>query len=401
MGRRGTRPRDQRRAGPTVDMVPVNTAGVSRRRALAVMAALGTSRLARADGAARPERAALLLQAETELRRGDTAAAQDDFERAAMMVHAPDAELGTIRAAMQAGQYRRALAFCAHTAGEHLEASEAGAVYAWLLRLGGQRALADRVLAETLGRSRGAPVPTAVQAAFDAAWPAATGVLLDAPHRLAPWPTSIAGQAPLPEATHVAAAGVLLGDGARAVVPQSALAAAAGGRLWVRNGLGETTEAVAVRDAAPALATAGLALLDLRAPLAPGAAGDAPEPFAGSPGHVLRFAPGDGPAWPWLAQGFLGRTDAATGARLLGFDVGDAPGAAVLDGSGRLAGIVGGATAGRPTLWVPVARWSAALGVLVADARPAARTLTAPDAVYEAGLRRPLQLVVEGAAAGG
>jgi len=90
-----------------------------------------------AAAARMPQRVALLARAQAELEHGDASAALDDFERAAMMLHAADAELGLIRAAMQDGQYRRALAFCAHTAGEHVDETDGGVLYAWLLRVGG------------------------------------------------------------------------------------------------------------------------------------------------------------------------------------------------------------------------------------------------------------------------
>ncbi|HEX7687267.1 MAG TPA: hypothetical protein VF453_06155, partial [Burkholderiaceae bacterium] len=108
--------------------------------ALAALLCTGSSALAHDDDPPSPARAALVAHAEDELARGHAAAAMDDFERAGQMQHTPDAEMGLIRAELQDGQYRRALAFCAHTAGEHLEAADGGALYAWLLRMGGQDA---------------------------------------------------------------------------------------------------------------------------------------------------------------------------------------------------------------------------------------------------------------------
>ena len=113
------------------------------------------------------ERAALLDAAEAALARGDTEAALAGFERAAGMLHAPDTEMGLVRSQMQAGQYRRALAFAAHTAGAHLEAPAASALYAWLLRSrrpAGLRAPAARRGGPALGRQRGARCdPTCVR----------------------------------------------------------------------------------------------------------------------------------------------------------------------------------------------------------------------------------------------
>ena len=114
------------------------------------------------------ERAAQLDAAEAALARGDTDAALAGFERAAGMLHAPDTEMGLVRSQMQAGQYRRALAFAAHTAGAHLEAPAASALYAWLLRVGGQEAYARQVLDAAAQRSAGNEVLGATQRAFDA-----------------------------------------------------------------------------------------------------------------------------------------------------------------------------------------------------------------------------------------
>ena len=59
------------------------------------------------------------------------------------MLHAPDTEAAQVRAHMQAGDYRRALAFGAHAASAHRRDWPAGtALYAWLLQAGGQAAAA-------------------------------------------------------------------------------------------------------------------------------------------------------------------------------------------------------------------------------------------------------------------
>ena len=351
-------------------------------------------------------RAESLTRAESMLERGDATGALDEFERAAMMLHAPDAEMGLIRAALQDGQFRRALAFAAHTAGGHLEATDASALYAWLLRISGQPALADRVLAETLARSPGAPVASEVASAFASAsasantLPVATGVLLEPPHRMAPWPAMRAGQAPVPTRARLVSGAVLIGDGTLAVVPAAALSGSARSRLWVRNGLGETTE-VSIEGSNPALESSGIAVLRLAAPLKSGVtqAENLREPFAGAPGYALQFANTSAPAWPWLRQGFFGGTDASTGRRRLGFDAGGgAQGAPVLDAAGRLVGITLGEM-GRPATWLPAATWRSLMSLAsVASANepatpPAARSLAAPDMVYEAGLRIALQVL--------
>ncbi len=338
-----------------------------------------------------PQRVALLARAQGELERGDANAALDDFERAAMMLHASDAELGLVRSAMQDGQYRRALAFCAHTAGEHTDDADGGALYAWLLRIGGQGELATRELARTRAQAPDDPVAAAVEAAFAASPSVAAGVLLAPLHRMAPWPVVLDGQAPPPATARFAGNATLVDDGAAALLPLAAIALAPGARVWVRNGLGQTTPATPDRGDA-ALESRGLARLTLRTPLPVGAsrvaAGRAP--FAGSPGYAVQFAAGSAPAWPTLTQGFLGGPIGASDLRKLGFE--STPGAPVLDAKGALIGVALAPASG-PTTWLPLASsMPASAGVPVP---PAGHALVAPDEIYEAGQRRALQVLVD------
>ena len=342
-----------------------------------------------------PQRVALLVRAQAELERGDASAALDDFERAAMMLHAADAELGLIRAAMQDGQYRRALAFCAHTAGEHDDDADGGALYAWLLRIGGQADQASRTLADARAHAPEDAIAAAVDRAFASSPPVANDLLLQPLHRMAPWPVMLDAQAPPPLSVRFASNAVLVDDGANALVPFASHAAFAHARVWVRDGLGRTTAATV--DASDAtLASHGLARLILRARMSVGAsrAATGRAPFAGSPGYALQFGAGDGPAWPGLTQGFLGNGVGDTDRRRLGFDAGI--GAAVLDAKGALVGIVTATTSGE-------ARWVPLSAVTSADAFPTAATagpvspglaLLAPDEIYEAGLRRVVQVLV-------
>jgi len=361
------------------------------RRASVALAMVGACGALHAHGdeqaaAARlPQRVALLARAQSELERGDASAALDDFERAAMMLHAADAELGLIRAAMQDGQYRRALAFCAHTAGEHVDDADGGALYAWLLRIGGQAGQSARVLADVRAQAPGdALVDAADRALAPASPPVAGGGLLDSSHRMAPWPVMLASQAPPLASARFASNAVLVGDGDAALVPLSALGTST--RLWVRNGLGQTTAAtLVVGDAS--LASRGLARLVLQARMPVGdskaAAGRAP--FAGSPGYAIQFGRGDAPAWPTLTQGFLGGLVRESALRKLGFD--GAPGAAVLDAKGTLVGIAVASADGEAT-WLPLPATapSPATG-------PSGPALVAPDQIYEAGLRRVVQVL--------
>lgn len=343
------------------------------------------------------ERAAQLDAAEAALARGDTEAALAGFERAAGMLHAPDTEMGLVRSQMQAGQYRRALAFAAHTAGAHLEAPAASALYAWLLRIGGQEAYARQVLDAAIKRSAGNEVLSTAQRAFDAGSSLASGALLERPHRMAPQPLPSAGSTPVAPRARALASAVLLGDGRFALANAGDLRTAR--RLWVRNGMGQTTAAVVDRSSADL----GLVLLALDRPL-PGAAqlAVAPrDPFAGSPGFVIDFAASADatPQWPMLHTGFFaGGAAGATRALGIATSAGSA-GAAVFDAGGRWVGIaLPSAADSAGQRWLPLSQLRGLLGdllpaLLAGESASPARV--GADEAYERSLPVVLQVLVE------
>ena len=319
------------------------------------------------SAAASPERLVLLREAEAALASGRTIAAIGALDRAALMLHTGDTEMGLVRAWLQLGDYRRALAFAAHTAGAHRDTPAAAALYVWLLAAGGQTAFAQRVLEETrqrlpddvLLRELATRLQTPPAAAF-----------------VAP-PALMADDQPSPAASaNVVASGVLL-DEHRAVVPLSAIRDVSS--LWVRNGLGRTTAARVERR----IEAHGVAMLGLAAPLDDPRLQLAPrDPFAGSPGFVVAYAPsaGPSPAWPWLYQGFFGAPHRQT----LGIDVpAHTNGAPVLDAAGRWAGMV---VEGR---WVA----GSLLRELVQGDPTADASRIAPDEAYERALRIAVQVV--------
>ncbi len=248
------------------------------------------------------------------------------------------------------------------------------------------------MLAQTRAQAPDDPVAAAVEAAFAASPSVAAGVLLAPPHRMAPWPVAPDGQAPPPATARFAGNATLVDDGAAALLPLAAIDAAPSVRVWVRNGLGQTTPATLDRGDAT-LVSRGLARLSLRTPLPVGASQAAAgrAPFAGSPGYAVQFGAGSEPAWPTLTQGFLGGPIGASDLRKLGF--GSTPGAPVLDAKGALIGIVLAAASGQTT-WLPLA--SSMPSPAGVPAPPAGRALVAPDEIYEAGLRRALQVLIGG-----
>ena len=348
-----------------------------------------------ADDPAMADRAAILRSAEAALARGASAQAVSDFDRAAMMLHSADSEMGLVRAYLQLGEYRRALAFCAHTAGAHLDSAPASALYAWLLRVGGQAAFARRVLDEALLRAPGDAVLSEVAAAFRLPSPLAQGMLLEPPHRMAPRSLEEPGQ-PVPAAdARVVSGAVLIDRGRRALVPLASLPLESSAPLWLRNGLGRTTPA-RLDPAGQPPAALGVAVLLLAVPLEPpqGQALAARDPFAGSPGFVVAYA-GAGrsdAAWPWLHQGFFGGHEGQAGLRRLGIEVpAGLQGAAVFDAAGRLAGITLPNAANR---MLPVSLWKAWAGDSEAIALPQPAQMPADEA-YERALRVGLQLLAD------
>lgn len=338
------------------------------------------------------QRERLLAEGEAQLAAGDAQAAQDSFQRAAMLMHAPDTECSIVRAQMQAGQYRQALAFCAHAALAHRGFAGGVALYAWLLHLGGQSVIAQRLLAEAAERQPDDEAVRIARTQLAAAWPVPQGPLLSAPLRAAPYGHGVA----VDEArSRIAGTATLVQGGQSALVPSATLRGAR--ELRLRNGLGETVRAhVDGTDEATGVAVLRLEqALTLPAELAM----NRRMPFAGSPAAVVEFAPGGdaaGAAWPWLRLGFFGRVP-LTGPRPLGVAMpAGARGGPVFDRAGLLAGLSMPGPDGTDRL-LAVSDWPMASGLPEADAVPGAPAAPV-DAVYEAALRLALQVVVDTAA---
>lgn len=344
------------------------------------------------------ERAALLTKGETALARLDVTGALDAFERAALIVHAADTEIALVRAYMQAGDYRRALAFCAHTAGAHLDEVGGSLLYAWLLHAGGQPAIAQRLLADAQTRLPGNPMVQAVRQQLRSGMPVASDPLLALPTRLAPY----GGMNGLPASARVVGSAVLLHSGTQALLPLGLLPAS--GRLWLRNGLGQLVQARTDQK----FRVPGVALVRLQSRLpAPDdpsvATGDA---FPGSPAFAVEYAatPDAAPAWPVLHTGFLGSASGATGEQLLGLALPAGPrGGPVFNAGGQLIGMAlpGQAGQGSDRL-VRASELRKALGASFSAMPPQAGTSTIPvsarprdavDKIYEASLKSTLQVI--------
>ena len=362
---------------------------MSTRRDLLVAALAGLA--ATAGWGAQAPHLRLIEEGEAQLAAGDAAAALAAFEQAAAMVHEPEVEMGIVRSHMQAGDYRRALAFCAHAAGAHREAPAGTALYAWLLHVGGHAGVAARILAQALSLD---PQDACLLAARDAlaqAWPRALGVLMAPPQRMAPYATSAATEGRAPTAARVAGTAVLAPDGRHAIAPSATLAGAR--QVWLRNGLGQTVAARVEASAEPS----PLALLSLAGALPVQGQMSLREPFAGSPACLVEYADHPQPhaAWPLLRQGYFGRALWAPGDRLLGIETPPGPrGGPVFDAQGRLAGVACPGADRRDRL-IGLGEMQRLWGASQPAAAPAlASNAVEPDVIYETALRVALQVLV-------
>ena len=343
------------------------------------------------------ERAELLKSGETLLAQMQVEGALQAFERAALILHAADTEIALVRTYMQAGDYRRALAFGAHTAGAHLDVVGGSALYAWLLHMGGQPAIAQRLLVETQARMPNHPVVQGVEEQLRSDSPRASGLLLALPTRLAPY----GGGQGLPAKARVRGTAVLVPGGQWALVPLGLVSRS--GAIWLRNGLGQLAQARLGKR----LPAVGLGLLRLQTGLpfdeelvlAP------QDAFPGSVGFAVEYvaAPDAEPAWPVLRTGFLGGVLPDGHGRKLGIGMPSGPrGGPVFDAAGRLAGMAVSAKPGLPDQVLPISQLRQALeqipgrraneawAALPAQGAPAS---AAVDKIYETSLRTSLQVI--------
>ena len=343
------------------------------------------------------ERADMLKKGEAALAALQLEPALLAFERAASILHAADTEIALVRTYMQYGQYRRALAAGAHTAGAHLDVVGGSALYAWLLHVGAQTAVAQRLLTEAQTRMPGNTNLEQVRQQLNGGTPLATGDLLNPPTRLAPYGVTQG----LPAAARVVGSALLLPGGTQALVPLSLLPEGTKrAKLWLRNGLGLLAEGTVVKR----LSAAGVALVKLSQTLpVPDDFWMADkEPFPGSPGYAVEYvtspktAQNAAPAWPVLRLGFLGGMVTPTGtARLLGIDMPSGPrGGPVFDSAGQLIGVALKGKSGAADQLATVSQLQKAIGQPPgASMQKSAPTTFTADRIYENGLKVSLQVI--------
>lgn len=340
------------------------------------------------------ERANLLKKGEAALAALQLEPALLAFERAASILHAADTEIALVRTSMQYGQYRRALAAGAHTAGAHLDVVGGSALYAWLLHMGAQTVVAQRLLTEAQARVPGNTNLEQVRQQLNSGMPLATGDLLNPPTRLAPYGVTQG----LPVAARVQGSAVLLPGGTQVLMPLNLLPKR--GKLWLRNGMGLLAEGIVVKR----LPAAGVALVKLSQTLpVPDDFWMADkESFPGSPGYAMEYVANRkttqdaAPAWPVLRLGFLGGTVTPDGSdRVLGIDMPSGPrGGPVFGGAGQLIGMAVHGKPGSADQLVTVSQLQNAIGQPLGASMPkGAPTISTADRIYENGLKVSLQVI--------
>jgi tetratricopeptide (TPR) repeat protein len=334
---------------------------------------------------------ALLDRGEARLAAGDVDAALQDFERAATENHLAEAEISLVRALLQQGEMRRALAFAAHAAGAHPEDPRAAALYAWLLHLGSQPQLASRVLDTAQAAAPTDEQLLDVRKRLAQPWLVPDADMLRPPARFAPYADH------LPEPAAVVGTAVLFDGGTRALVPSATLANARA--AWLRNGIGTTVRASLEKQ----LDASGLALSVLRLerslPMPAELEATARAPFAGSIGYALEYAttPGSAqPAWPQMQLGFFGRAPSQASAPLLGIEMPTGPrGGPVFDVAGRFAGIAVRGPDEADRLLDSAVLESKLGAVFGAPSATPPSPRIAQDLLYERALLLALQVIVE------
>lgn len=331
----------------------------------------------------------LLKRGESALSRLDAQAADEAFEQASFMAHSADIEMGLVRSYMQAGDYRKALAFAAHTAGAHREEPEGTALYAWLLHIGGQREIAKRLLVEAINRTPQSAQLRQVSTQLTAREPLAATNLLRPPGRLAPYGETISAQN-----VRVVSSGLLLSDGLHVLAPVAFLVS--GQKVWVRNGLGAVRSTrVVKKDTALGLV---LLAMDKALPV-PSHYSIASGPvFPGSVGLTVDYfaSPKPQTAWPMLHAGFLEAVNGKTVDLALRTEMpSGTQGGPVFDIAGRLIGVTSPKVSTKVNLLIAYRQIAAFSGALWEPASGASRLPPASlDEIYEGSLKTALQVLV-------
>jgi hypothetical protein len=326
---------------------------------------------------------ALLRTAEALLQKLDGAGALNVFEQAALLVHSSEVEVGIVRAHMQVGQFERALAFCAHASGAHLDEPVPTLLYAHLLKLSGRLAFSEQLMSKyrlKFGKSADSVSGAKLDPYFEAAG--------------------------LPANARMLGSGLCLPDGKRAVIPAAVFREGVK-HLWVRYGTGFLSKAHLVQN----VDQRSLAIVRIEKPVrtqyAQWLALARRPAFPGSVSFGMRFRQRLALTWPVLWTSFIGEppVNGLEGHRIitlpdpsldgLGSTMFDQTGAAIglLVHASPRAGKKYGANSSPGQL--QLAPWTE-LGLStdeLAGTSSLARPKVAQDQLYQLGLNNTLQVI--------
>ncbi|MEJ0035426.1 MAG: trypsin-like peptidase domain-containing protein [Gammaproteobacteria bacterium] len=176
------------------------------------------------------------------LASGDAAKAVTIYESLTQQGESLEAELGLVRASLQAGEFRKAVSWATLTAGEHTDSSEAVALLAYLHDRAGYTEQALQTLKQLRADRPDDPMAAAALATVLMDRGGKASAADEAASRKWPRP---AFQAIPAEKRHVIAGGNgIIVDGGRHVLTYSAVLPKAAASIYVRNGLGKVRRAV-------------------------------------------------------------------------------------------------------------------------------------------------------------
>jgi hypothetical protein len=317
----------------------------------------------------------LLLIAEGLLKKLDGNAALNIFEQAALIVHASEVEIGIVRSHMQAGQFQRALAFCAHAAGAHLDEPAPTLLYAQLLKLSGQMPHAEKLMTEYRARFKANAATSEVA-------------------RLSPYFDARG----LPTSAKMLGSGLVLPTGTRAVIP-AVMVSARTKALWIRYGTGflrkASVEKIVSKD--------GLAILKIDNPLEskgkPELAITSKPAFPGSIAYAMHFIDQMALSWPSLWSSFVGEpAKISTGRRLIDLPEATARalGASLFDQTGAAIGLLVPVGASKKMQLVPISELdesSVANELSKVNQGVNRGAKIASERIYEIGLNHSVQIL--------
>jgi hypothetical protein len=290
------------------------------------------------------------------LRDGDAVRAATLYEGLAQRGESLEAELGLVRASLQAGEFRKAMSFANLTAGEHPDSAEAQALLAFLNDRTGrtEQALATLKTLETARPNEWSPVAIHAEILTDRYAPDQAHALLQswsARHptappidrvRVASWLATSFQTLPVDNHRIVGAGNGVVIDGGKTVLTYAQVVPAKATEVLVRNGVGRVTRARVDRSGA----SGDLIRLRLTEPFP--ASASVPLDQVSAPEGVrfcfaFAFSTPRNPAaaYPAIAPGLVVRPDAGVGGLMqitsaLGPDQNGAP---IFDARGKLIGL--------------------------------------------------------------